>query len=241
MTWFLYVFMALLSASVVMKLVQPLLSPGTGGRPTRRRDRAIARATIVMLPLVALLVYHALGRPDLRGNPLYLYRDVSVSDRNAALLAVRPMRALLSENSEDIGALVAMGQLNYRLEKFDAAAPYFRAALSLAIEAEDWRVRVIATALGETLVNAAAGRVDDDAVAVFTFIREMHPQNPLARYYLGLRLAQDGQLEEAVAIWTELLSEGDTTIYWKQRVRRALAETRGQMRATTRGHVHEEK
>lgn len=226
----LYILMAMLSASIVIKLANPLLYPGAGGAPTRRQDRAISLAVIVLLPLVALVFYHLVGRPDLKGAPVLGLEYQQVAERNAASLAVRPMQRLLSQNAEDMGALVSMGQINYRMGKFDAAAQYFRKAADLARQQDDYRYQPLLKMLGETLVNAGDGEVTAEAKEVFDTVVALHPQNGIARYYLSLYKAQHGQREEAIAEWRQLLGEGPNTIYWKQRVRDSIAATREEMR-----------
>ena len=226
----LYILMAMLSASVVIKLARPLLHPGAGGAPTRRQDRATALAVMILLPLVALVFYHILGRPDLKGSPVLGLAYHQVAERNAASLAIRPMQRLLSENSEDMGALISMGQINYRMGKYEAAVPYYRKAAELADEQKDFRYQPLLKVLGETMVQASNGVVTTEAKAVFDTVIALHRENPIARYYLALYMAQHGQREEAIAQWRQLLSEGPNTIYWKQRVRDSIGATREEQR-----------
>lgn len=226
----LYIFMAMLSASVVIKLARPLLHPGAGGAPTRRHDRAMALAVIVIIPLVALIFYHMVGRPDLPGAPVIGGNYQQANDRNAAMLAIRPMQQLLSQNNEDMGALVTLGQLNYRMGKYAAAVPYFRKAAEIARESNDFRYQPLLKMLGETMVEAADGKVTPETKAVYETVLALHSTNGLARYYLALYKAQHGQREEALKEWTQVLSEGPPSIYWKQRVRDSMAKTREEMR-----------
>ncbi len=226
----LYILMAMLSASIVIKLANPLLHPGAGGAPTRRQDRAVALAVIVLLPLLALVFYHLLGRPDFKGAPVMGLAYQQVAERNAASLAVRPMQRLLSQNSEDMGALISMGQINYRMGKFESAVPYFAKATEIAEKKEDFRYFTLLKVLGEVMVDAEKGTVSDDAKAVFEKVLVIHAENPIARYYLALYKAQHGQREDAIMEWRALLGDGPNTIYWKQRVRDSIAATREALR-----------
>lgn len=226
----LYILMAMLSASVVIKLAQPLLHPGAGGTPTRRQDRAAALALIIVLPLLALAIYHWLGRPDMKGSPVLGLEYQQVADRNAASLAVRPMQRLLSENGEDIGALVSMAQINYRMGKYDAAVPYYLKAIDLAQQQQDFRYFILLKVVGEVMVQAAEGVVTPEAKEIFERVLLVHGENPIARHYLALYQAQQGNPEQAMVQWRQLLSEGPNTIYWKQRVRDAIAVTREEQR-----------
>lgn len=233
----LYILMAMLSASIVIKLANPLLYPGAGGAPTRRQDRAISLTVVIVLPLVALVFYHLIGRPDLKGSPVLGLEYQQVAERNAASLAVRPMQRLLSQNAEDIGALISMGQINYRMGKYDGAAPYFRKAADIAKQQDDYRYQPLLKVLGETMVEAGDGVVTPEAKEVFDTVIALHPQNGIARYYLSLYKAQHGQREEAIAEWRQLLGEGPNTIYWKQRVRESIATTREELRLEAQNAV----
>lgn len=231
----LYVLMAMLAASVVIKLARPLLNPGPGGAPTRRQDRALALGMIVLLPLLALVFYHALGRPDLPGAAVIGSGYQQASERNSALLALRPMQRLLSQNSEDMGALVSMGQLNYRMGKYSDAVPYFRKAAEIAKEQGDFRYQPLLKVLGETMMQASGGVVTPEAKALFEHVLALHKENGIARYYLALYKAQNGQRTQALEEWTQLLSEGPPAIYWKERVRNSIAATREQLRLEAQG------
>ncbi len=226
----LYILMAMLSASVVIKLAQPLLHPGAGGAPTRRQDRATALAVIIVLPLLALVIYHFLGRPEMKGAPVLGLEYQKVAERNAASLALRPMQRLLSENGEDVGALISMGQINYRMGKLDAAVPYYRKAAELAEAQKDFRYFPLLKVVGEVMVEAAGGTVTPEAKEIFEKVLVIHAENPIAHYYLALYQAQQGQREEALLVWRRLLSEGPNTIYWKQRVRDSISATREELR-----------
>lgn len=218
--WMLYVLMAMLSASIVVKLARPLRHDA--------RARWLAGA-VVLLPVMALALYHALGRPDMKGAPR-VFTAYEREDRNAALLATRPMQQLLSKNAEDLGALISLGQINYRLGKFDAAARYFAQGRDIARRDGDWRLRIVTGLMGESLVEANDGKVSEDARDVFLDMRGQYDKSPLARHYLALYKAQNGQEAEAIADWNRLLGEGDHTIYWKARVREAMSATRETLR-----------
>lgn len=226
----LYLLLAMLSASVVIKLVRPLQHPGPGMGAVPRRPRLAWLGAIMALPLLALALYLLRGAPDLPSQPM-AFRDIAVrADRSVAMLAVRPMQILLADDGENLGALLDMGQLNLRLGKAEAAARYYEQAAIVAARQNDWRLRLALSMQGESMVAANNGTVPDDALAVFDHVLHIFPNNGPAQYYKALYMAQHGQRAEAVKIWMDLLSQGDNTIYWKQRVRESLAATREEMR-----------
>lgn len=228
--WGLYLFMALLSASIVVKLARPLLHPGPGVAVADRRRRAQALSVIILLPLLALVLYQLTGRPDLRGAQAIFTGYNTMAERHNAALAQRPMMRLLNEDGEDVGALVSMAQINYRLAKYEAALPYLARAWDVAARDDDWRLRHIIIMLGETMVLRDDGRVGDDTREVFEEVLALHAENPLARHYLALYKAQHGDRAGAIAEWNVLLSEGPVGAYWKKRVRDGIAEAREDLR-----------
>ncbi len=233
----LYLLMALLSASIVIKLVSPLLAPGSGGAPTRRQDRAVAMTMIVLLPLLALALYHVLGQPDQRGSPVIGVDYQRVIERNRAALALRPTRILLTQNAEDIGALVSMGQVNYGMGRYGDAAQFFGRAVEIAARDDDFRLRIIANMQGEALIAAADGVVTPQAHEVFAYILSLYPQSPIGRHFMALEKAQQGHYQQALDEWQVLLSEGPTGAYWKKRVREDMARVREQLRVRAAAEV----
>ena len=67
----------------------------------------------------------------------------------------------------------------------------------------------------------------------------MHADSPIVLYYLGLYKAQTGRREEAIEDWQKLLVGGSPAVYWKQRVREAIASTREAMRLEARQEPEE--
>lgn len=222
----LYLLLAMLSASVVIKLLRPLQHPGPGLGAVPRRSRLLWLGGIIALPLLALALYLLRGAPDLPAQPM-AFRDIALrADRSVAMLAVRPMQILLADDGENLGALMDMGQLNLRLGKADAAARYYQQAAVVAAKQNDWRLRLALSMQGESMVTANNGTVPDDALAVFDHVLQIFPDNGPAQYYKALYMAQHGQRDAAIKIWMDLLARGDNTLYWKKRVRDSLADAR---------------
>lgn len=226
--WHLYIFMALLASSVVLKLVHPLMGRGRfrHGATTTAADAALTYALVAAVPVLSLGVYLFLGRPDLQGRPAVFAGLEEMDRRHAALLAEKPLATLVTENPHDIGALISLAQVNSRLGNPDDSVRFYARAVAEAQKQDDWRLRLIAVALGETQVKAAGGRVSDDAVKTFSYVLDLHPENPFARFYLAQRKAEDGDVEAAIGEMTTLLNEGVPGKFWKKQVREKIAELR---------------
>ncbi|MEZ0261151.1 MAG: tetratricopeptide repeat protein [Alphaproteobacteria bacterium] len=216
----LYIVMGMLAAGVVIKTTAPLLKHGNA------TDKRLAITLSCALPLAALALYLALGNPDLAGRPAVLEDPLGMVEREAALMAERPLRTLLEENPEDIGALIKLGVLYMRLNNYSEATKFYAKAVELAQQTGDANLRIYARGLGRAQVKANKGFVGDNAAETFQFVLTLHANEPIARYYLALRLAQQGKTEAALAEWSSMLGEGTPLAYWKQYVRDAMAAAR---------------
>lgn len=226
--WHLYVVMALLAAVTALKLLNPLLrrGPHRSAADISGVDRRLAGALMCGLPVAALGIYMVLGRPDLPGSPAIFKDPGELAMRQEALLSKRPMEVLLRQNPDDIGAVVKLSTISYRLGRFDEAARYMRRAVILAQQQENMLLRIYATQLGRMQVLANKGIVGPDALGTFEYVRAMNPIDPIARYFQALAKAQQGDTEGAIEEWTQLLGQGTPLAYWKQNVREAIAVTK---------------
>lgn len=231
--WHLYIFMSVLAASVVLKLVHPLM-----GRGRHRHEDAPtpADAKLIYLltgavPLLSLFFYLMLGSPDLPGRPAVFSNLAALWDRNYALLAQRPMERLVTKDPNDIGALMTLGQIHLQLKKYPEAVRFYETAAAVSLETNDIRHRVVVSVLGEAQVMANNGIVGADALKTFSYVVTLSKTNPSAHYYLALEKAQKGDKKAALEIWRRLLDEGRPDSYWTKKVREAIATTVAEMRA----------
>ena len=70
------------------------------------------------------------------------------------------------------------------------------------------------TDLGEIMILAAGGYVSPQAEQALVHALNGNPQNPRARYYSGLSLAQTGRPDVAFRMWDGLLQEGPPDAPW---------------------------
>lgn len=73
--------------------------------------------------------------------------------------------------------------------------------------------------LGEYMVAAAGGLITAEAEAAFAAALERDARNGLARYYIGLMMAQNGRGDRAFRIWDNLLRDGPADAPWVQPIR----------------------
>jgi cytochrome c-type biogenesis protein CcmH len=103
----------------------------------------------------------------------------------------------------------------------DAAKAYAKAAALMPGNAD------YLSAEGEALATAAGGQVNDDALKVFIATLAVAPQDPRARYYLGVRKDQHGDHKGAMEDWIALLKSAPADAPW-------VAEVRGFVERTAR-------
>lgn len=189
---------------------------------------------MLVLPVAALSTYLLLGRPDLRAQQAIFDMSSDLAVRQAALLAKKPMSVLAEQNPDDIGAYLSLAEVNRRIGRHDEEAKLLSRAVALAARAEDPFLRHYAAHLGQAQVRAAKGVVGDDALETFAYVRAIYPADPLSRHFEALALAQRGDRAQALVLWRELLSEGPSRAYWKDMVRKAIADTERGMRKSSK-------
>ena len=150
--------------------------------------------------------------------------------RQQALLRRHPLQVLLESDPGDLSALVQLAGISSQLGAYPEAVAFYLRAVVAAQKSNDMLLRVYVVLLGEAQVKATKGKVGDDAIGSFEYARTLYPGSPIARHYLALAKAQRGDPAAAITEWEALLGDGSPRAYWKEQVRKALAETRAEMK-----------
>jgi cytochrome c-type biogenesis protein CcmH len=98
--------------------------------------------------------------------------------------------------------------------------------------AQDQVIRILGDAItpldhlehAELMILAAEGYVSPDSIAALNEVMSTIPENPRARYYAGLALAQYGKPREAYIMWNQLLQEGPEDAPWIPVIRAAMED-----------------
>ncbi len=126
MTWLLFLFSGLLTAGTVAALLMPVM------KAPARADRSLAMGLTLAVPLLALGLYLAFGRPDLADRLWLSSASVAAGEVNAALMAQRPLEKQVAENPADLESVVALAALYHRLGKPEESVAMFERALTLS-------------------------------------------------------------------------------------------------------------
>jgi len=184
---------------------------------SRWRRRATAVAALVLLPTGAVLLYLALGSPQLPGEPLAMRLRAPNGNRPIESLIVQ-VENHVGQNPDDGRGWEVLAPVYMRLGRFDDAVRAWRNVIRLngsnATREADF---------GEAQVAAANGVVTADAKAAFERALAADGKNVMARFYMGMAADQDGRRADADKIWRELLASAPPGAPWIEVVRHAIA------------------
>jgi cytochrome c-type biogenesis protein CcmH len=181
-----------------------------------RRGRVTAVVALALLPIGAVLLYLALGSPQLPGEPLAARMSAPNENRSIESL-IAQVENHVEQNPNDGRGWEVLAPVYMRLGRFDDAVRAWRNTIRLngsnaAREAE----------FGEAQVAAANGVVTADAKAAFERALAADGKNVMARFYMGTAADQDGRRADADKIWRELLADAPPGASWVEVVRHAI-------------------
>ncbi len=168
------------------------------------------------IPGLALVIYDQLGSPGLPGEPFTARESRPDSGQQDQIIAQLKQR--LSSDPGDADGWTLLGNLYARMGRWAEAGAAYRDAL-----AADGQHQEALIGMAESLVALAQGLVVPEARLIFAGILEMDPKQPSALYYAGLALAQDGRLEDAYELWSNLIGAAPPQAPWLPLVQRQLA------------------
>lgn len=184
-------------------------------RPLRRRLAEIA--VIMLLPAIGVPLYLLVGAPGVPGQPIE--ERLANPGENLDLLLAKVERHLLQEPDDGKGwDLVA--PIYYRNGIYDKAVDAYRNAIRL-----QGRSAERSGNLAESLISLEQGRVNDEAVSALNDVMAQDPKNARARFYLALRLEQDGKRAEAFAAFKAVRADAEPNANYLDLVDKHIAAT----------------
>ncbi len=194
--------------------------------PRRAATWGIAALVALGLPAAAIALYLTLGAAGVPSLP-FAERPPPAPPAEPALagnmddLAAR-LATRLSQDPADRDGWLLLGRTYTELGHYDKAAQAYRMAIAHGFDEAETQ-----SALGEVLVGQAGGEIGFEARRAFAAALERDPENPRARYYAGLALAQDDRLPAAIDVWVGLLRQSTADAPWRpvltQQIRQAAA------------------
>ncbi len=198
-----------------------------GQPPSGIRLRLTAAAVALLLAGASIALYAELGTPGIADQPLAARRERAAEAVAGALTpeqkrqletAAAGLARKLAAAPNDIEGWRLLARAHWTLGKLPEALAALRKAHALSGNDPE-----TAADLAEALVAANGGRVGDEAAQLFATIPADAAPAPHARYYLGLRMAQEGDLAGAAATWNRLIAEAPPDAPWLPQVRAQLA------------------
>ncbi|HVV78395.1 MAG TPA: c-type cytochrome biogenesis protein CcmI [Pseudolabrys sp.] len=180
------------------------------------RRRTAALAALILVPFAAGTIYLMHGSPQLPGEPLAGRLDAKADHSIVAMIA--QVERHLETNPKDARGWEVLAPVYLRLGRFDDAVKARRNAIEYGGDSAQREAD-----LGEALVAAANGVVTADAKQAFDQATAQSPDDPKARFYLGLAAQQDGDTDKAADIWQKLLKDAPPNAPWATAVQQALA------------------
>lgn len=176
-------------------------------------------ALVLIVPLASGLLYVKLGQPDMRDLPLASREapEQQLSGQDALPANIEELESHLETTPDNGGVWTVLGRTRLRAGQYQAAVEAFLKGVEFSpddptVEAE----------LAEAMVYAAGGQVTPASLEHFKATLEAVPNEPRSRYYLGLALAQEGEIDAALEGWSHLLEASPNDAPWRLQIVEAI-------------------
>lgn len=202
---------------------------GDGATAHAAPDDRPVRPTLAVLVAfasvaAALLLYLAIGQPNMRDQPLATRQAELARTAGDSRAALESRAADLSRQVEsdprDLESWLQLGRTQAALGRHQESVEAYRHARALNPDSSE-----IASALAESLVLASDGVVVPEAKSLFERVHAQLPQEPRSRYYLALAAAQAGKPREALDQWIALAKDSRPDAPWMETVAARIQET----------------
>lgn len=190
----------------------------TGGRPWA--TVAVGAALIIAVPAASAFLYLETGKPKLRDLPLASRPapEEQLSERDTLLANIEQLEQHLETTPDNAGVWGLLGRTRLRAGLYQESVEAFQESVRLS-PAEP----AIRSELGEAMVYAAGGQVTPASLEHFKATLETVPNEPRARYYLGMALAQEGEADAAIEGWRDLLAVSPSDAPWRPQIVDAIS------------------
>jgi cytochrome c-type biogenesis protein CcmH len=209
------------AASLETEIGRRMLNAARSAQPvaaTASPSRILTTILAVLFPLGGLLIYLAVGQPDLPGLPLSARNVQQGEDPAKVLAAVDEIRGRLKQSRDDLDRWIMVGEAYEKLGRPREAIETFRIAKQIAPDDQ-----AVSASLGGALIDADGGAVGEEAKKLFQSIPADSDSQPEARYYLALAAAQAGDMKTALRGWQSLMADSPADASWIEPTRQRIA------------------
>lgn len=189
----------------------------------------VGLGTSLVLPVLGVVLYLDLGRPDIPARP-FAGREAeraAQASQGAEIAALRRQAASLEQALTgapgNLADWLRLADMLMALEEYGRAANAYAQARAFAPEDAE-----ILASQAEAIIAGSQGSVGEQAQELLNLALQRDPRNLRAHFYLGDADWQAGRRERALERWAELRRTGPADAPWQgvveARIRRAAAE-----------------
>ena len=213
----------------------------------RRSDQITLVAAAAAIAIGSALIYSYVGSPLVPSAARSGQLASRVTNSQAVLpgatdsgvgsvddMLVR-LEARLQANPQDVEGWRMLGWSRFRTGDVEGASQAYQKAIELVPDDG-----ATLSALGEAQARAAGGFVSDTALANLRKAVAIDPTDPRARFLIGLRKEQDGDVKGALEDWIVLINSAEPGADWQEEVRARILELSQQSGIDVAGRIPSE-
>jgi cytochrome c-type biogenesis protein CcmH len=206
-----------LKSDLKRRVLAEARNPEVAARPLAERTLLILAVSIVaVVTLAGTGLYLAIGKPDVKAQPGVAASKDAVEGHpqgeTGAMIA--QLEAQMQQRPDNAEGWRMLGWSYLQTGRNAEAATAYGRAVALDPTNNEY-----ISAQGESTVLAADGQVTPAAEALFRRAVAVAPDDPRARYYLGVAKDQRGEHEAAMNDWIALLKSAPPGAPWASEVR----------------------
>jgi len=213
-----------LDAESERSLLDDLEMAGHPHAPAEAQGGRLALAvTLIALPLVGLLAYFSLGRPDLLGlAPAQMQAQAQPNTPPGLEDSIQRLAERLKQNPDDLEGWAMLGRSLLIVNQPDKAVTAFEYAMKLAPDNLDLKAYY-----AEALAGASQGVLEGKPTELVEAVLKQDPQHKGALWMAGIAAAQRKDIPKAVDYWTRLKAQFPPQSEEARQIDRYLAEVQG--------------
>ncbi|CAO3415018.1 c-type cytochrome biogenesis protein CcmI [Azospirillum doebereinerae] len=208
-------------AEIARRMLATAAPAASGDGRAPRAAKALAVVLALAVPVGALGVYSAVGRPDEPARPL-ASRNLEQErggPPKSVIAAIDKLKQQLAETPDDAQGWAILGQAYIKMNRNPEAVDALRRATALAKDDTE-----LLGLFGETLVEGNDGTVPEEARVAFDGVLTKDPKDARARFFVALARYQAGDRRDALDRWRALLAESPANASWVPVVRDQIRE-----------------
>ncbi|MFO0389228.1 MAG: tetratricopeptide repeat protein [Alphaproteobacteria bacterium] len=153
-----------------------------------RHKRVFCAAIAMIFLMASLALYHQFGNPDI----LPLLDDYK-NNQEKARATVTSESETIKKDPKNLEAWIRLGQAFAELRQWKPAANAFKQTVLLSEGHPD-----LIMSYARAMIMDEDGKVSDASKKSLEMVLLQKPEHPEARYYMNVRLLQDGKTEDAM-------------------------------------------